>query len=265
MKLHRGLELSGTPAEDFSRVADIYDATRSLPEIEMSAVLEALAQVIPRHRRVVDVGVGTGRFAKPLQERGFEVVGLDSSRGMMAKAREKGLQNLVYSDVERIPFRDGAFEAALLVHILHLVGRWLDVVGEAARVSAGTVVAVIEDGDAKTVGQRYRELRRSMGYPIARLEEGEKGLRSAIAPDRVITAVKVEDAVDAGSEIDRLERREQSATWDVPEDVHARIIGRLREENRGDPPRSTRWVEVDVWDAERLRWELPRLQPEGLK
>src|SRR5580698_6860823 len=88
------------PVNDFGRVADIYDATRSLPEPEMALLLEAMRRQI-RRGPVIDVGVGTGRFALPLQGMGLEVVGIDISRGMMAKAREKGAENLLYADVQQ--------------------------------------------------------------------------------------------------------------------------------------------------------------------
>ena len=112
------------PPQDFGRVADIYDATRSLPETQMKALTEAIRDQVGAGNTLIDIGVGTGRFAKPLQESGLEVVGVDISRGMMAKAKEKGVRGLFLADVHRLPFKDKKFDASLMVHLLHLVADW---------------------------------------------------------------------------------------------------------------------------------------------
>lgn len=246
--------------QDFGRVADIYDSTRSLPEGEMRLLLDALAGVIiPGRGPVADVGVGTGRFARPLQERGYEVVGLDVSKGMMAKAKEKGVSQLVFADVQRIPFRDEVFEASLLVHILHLVSDWAEVVKEAARVSRGTVLSVIEvsEGSGRDMMRDdYREMRFKEGYPLRRLERGEGGLGEKVPPDRLIPVVEAEREAKADDEIRHLEARGQSLTWDVPEEAHKRIIAALAKKYGGTTLRSKSRIEVAVWSAGRLRQEM---------
>ncbi len=251
--------------QDFGRVADIYDATRSLPEEEMRLVLEAISGVIPSRARVVDVGVGTGRFAKPMQSRGFEVVGLDVSREMTAKAREKGFTGLVFADIRKVPFRDDSFEAALLVHVLHLVSDWAAVVREAARVSRGNVVSVIETG--KKGGRRqlrdeYSRMRAREGFPLDHLRKGEEELLRAVPPDRTIAVVEAERVGSADDEILHLARRGQSITWGVPEDVHEKIIAYLTQKYGGTTLLSRMRIGVAVWSSVRLRRELP---PEAQK
>jgi ubiquinone/menaquinone biosynthesis C-methylase UbiE len=244
------------PSHDFGRVADIYDATRSLPEGDMRLVLEALSTAIPSKSPLVDVGVGTGRFARPLQERGYDVVGLDVSKGMMAKAKEKGVINLVFADVHEIPFRDEVFEAALLVHILHLVSDWVNVVKESARVSRGVVISVIEvsDGSGRDVMRdAYRDMRLKMGYPLDRFESGEGGLRDRVSPDSVVPVVESERESPADNEIGHLEARGQSLTWDVPEEAHKKIIAELTARYGGTTLRSKSKIELAIWSAARLR------------
>ncbi len=241
---------------DFGRVADIYDATRSLPEGEMKLLIGALASAIPGSGPVVDVGVGTGRFAKPLQDRGFEVVGIDISRGMVAKAKGKGVSQLVFADVHRTPFRDGVFEAALLVHVLHLVSDWVAVVRESARISRGSLISVIEVGEGSgrdVMREEYRKTRAEMGYPIGRFVEGELGLRKRMPPDRVIPVFDGEREAEADEEIRHLQERGQSLTWEVPEEAHMRIIGKLRAEFGGTKLRSKSKIELAVWSAPPLR------------
>ncbi len=60
-------------------------------------------------RRVLEVGVGTGANFQ-FYPNGLSVVGMDRSRKMLLKAREKGGYPLVMGEIEHLPFKDGAFE-----------------------------------------------------------------------------------------------------------------------------------------------------------
>jgi SAM-dependent methyltransferase len=67
------------------RIADHYDVLH--PDADPAAIdlLAALAGAGP----VLELGIGTGRLALPLVARGFSVHGVDASRAMVAKLREK--------------------------------------------------------------------------------------------------------------------------------------------------------------------------------
>ena len=68
------------------RIADLYDDLyRQADPTPAVDRLAGLAGTGP----VLELGIGTGRLALPLAERGFEVHGIDSSPGMVAKMREK--------------------------------------------------------------------------------------------------------------------------------------------------------------------------------
>jgi ubiquinone/menaquinone biosynthesis C-methylase UbiE len=246
---------SALPIQDFGRVADIYDATRSLPEDVMRIVIRDLSIEIPSGSPVADVGVGTGRFSKPLSEMGYVMTGVDISRAMLAKAREKGLDRLVTADVHRLPFRDSTFESSMLVHVLHLVSDWATVASEAARVSRGTVITVIESSEGVNLRHEYNEIRAEMGNPLVRFE-GERGLEDEVTPDRVVLAYEGQHEETSDQVIQHLEERGQSQTWDVPEDMHRRIIDELRSKYRGTTFTSKDTLEVVVWKAPRLLLEL---------
>jgi SAM-dependent methyltransferase len=240
------------PVNDFGRVADIYDATRSLPEPEMALLLEAMRREIGEGP-VLDVGVGTGRFALPLQRMGLVVVGIDISREMMAKAMQKGAKNLLYADVHQIPFRDRTFKTALLVHILHLVSDWARVVRESARVARDTVISVVESAEGTNLRDVYLEARNRMGYPLVRFEKGERGLEDRMKPLRVTKVTETEREWAADEEIQHLLERGQSLTWDVPDQVHQKIIDTLRSTYGGQTLRTRGRIELVVWSSEQLQ------------
>ena len=75
-----------------------------------------MQQAMPYVRgRVLDVGVGAGRFALYLQEQGHEVVGIDVSPGALEICRKRGVK-----DVRQLPFHKvdaslGIFDTVLMM------------------------------------------------------------------------------------------------------------------------------------------------------
>jgi SAM-dependent methyltransferase len=68
------------------RIADVYDEWPRLPSTDRAVAF--LADVAGRGP-ILELGIGTGRLALPLVERGFAVSGIDASAGMVAKLRAK--------------------------------------------------------------------------------------------------------------------------------------------------------------------------------
>lgn len=67
------------------QMAAIYDDWYSDLDDDMLEVLESLA----KGGRALELGIGTGRVALPLQQRGIEVHGIDASEAMIAQLRVK--------------------------------------------------------------------------------------------------------------------------------------------------------------------------------
>jgi 16S rRNA A1518/A1519 N6-dimethyltransferase RsmA/KsgA/DIM1 with predicted DNA glycosylase/AP lyase activity len=88
------------PSTYGDRIAEIYDRRRRVSRNTEATVafLAALAKRGP----VLELGIGTGRIALPLAKGGIEVHGIDASRAMVAKLREK-------PGGERIPVALGDF------------------------------------------------------------------------------------------------------------------------------------------------------------
>jgi ubiquinone/menaquinone biosynthesis C-methylase UbiE len=242
-------------AVSFDRVAGIYDATRwsGLPTEIMKKLLDTMTETFASCRTILDVGTGTGRFAEYLTDSGFNVVGIDVSLAMMAKAREKKLRNLVQADAHRLPFRDEAFDGALMIHVLHLVRDWVHVVREVGRVTRKVIVAEVEGGEGFSPRSRYLELRREMGHPLGRFNDGEAGLRQLVRPGVVKLVGDYWTDVDVHEEIESFDRRKSSVSWDVPGEVNDTIIQRLHLENPEKTIRRREIVEVVGWDPGSLR------------
>ncbi len=117
--------MTSTPI-NFDRAVAFYDATRGFPpeiEQQVGAFIARHAALHP-HAQVLEIGIGTGRVALPLAPQVGAVYGIDVSAEMMQRLREKQHTERVYvalSDAAALPFPAEAFDAALVVHVFHLI------------------------------------------------------------------------------------------------------------------------------------------------
>ena len=74
------------PSTYGDHIAEVYDGW--YPSLEKAAVVDFIAALASKGP-VLELGIGTGRIALPLQERGVEVHGIDGSENMVAKLRDK--------------------------------------------------------------------------------------------------------------------------------------------------------------------------------
>ncbi len=123
----------------FDRAADFYDQTRGFPPGQAPNVAALLVRAggLTPASRVLEIGIGTGRIALPLAPHVRAVYGVDLSCLMMDRLRAKRTTepvHLAQADATRLPFPDRAFDAAVAVHVFHLIPNWQDVVCELTRV-----------------------------------------------------------------------------------------------------------------------------------
>lgn len=127
-----------TQSVSFDRAADYYDATRGFPPGVEHEVAQAFvrAGTLARDARLLEIGVGTGRIALPLSLHVGEYVGVDISTAMMDKLRARMDGHpirLMQADAAHLPLASGAFDAAVAVHVFHLVGEAAAALREVAR------------------------------------------------------------------------------------------------------------------------------------
>ncbi len=156
----------------FDRVAHRYDSTRGYPEVVAQQLGEKIDRIAQGNAqtRFFEAGVGTGRFALPLAERGRQYTGIDISLKMLGLLESKldatswqkeefswgslpdedagsspevrrfvhpekqATMRLVISDITALPFHDNSFDAVLAVHVFHLVPNWQKGLEEILRV-----------------------------------------------------------------------------------------------------------------------------------
>lgn len=97
-----------TTEESVTKYADIVE--RGLFDHEASAI----SHFGPPPARILDLGCGAGRTTRPLAAAGFDVVGLDLSRGMVGAASELIPEaEYVHASATDLPFDPGSFDHAL--------------------------------------------------------------------------------------------------------------------------------------------------------
>jgi ubiquinone/menaquinone biosynthesis C-methylase UbiE len=127
-----------------------YDAWFETHQALYQTELAALQSVIS-HGVGLEIGVGTGRFAAPLDVR----FGLDPAISMLRLAKRRGL--LVVQGVgESLPFKDESFDFVQIVFVIEFVDDLVSFLGEAARTikPKGALILGFIDRDSSW-GQYY--------------------------------------------------------------------------------------------------------------
>jgi ubiquinone/menaquinone biosynthesis C-methylase UbiE len=249
-------------AVEFDHIASNYDATRRPPSEEE---LATLSELLGSSRSVLDAGVGTGRFAAPLRDRKFDLLGVDLSVGMMRRARAKGIERLVRADLLHLPIRDGGVDAALLAHVLQLLPDPRPALRELGRVARGTVIVLLPEWSERSptgpwagLRERYRELAQELGYPLA-----PRARRYWHSLDEISAIARPALVRVARGPAGALTLEEWFARWgtrmadqgQLPSEIHTRIVQRIQAEHPIDSSRLGR-SKVErfiVWDSATLR------------
>jgi len=236
----------------FDRVATIYDETRSLAPRAMARVLAVLVDELHR-KRVLEIGVGTGRYAVPLQKSGIRVVGVDISRLMVEFGLAKGLRDVVLAEGAHLPFDSHSLDVATTNHVLHLIANWRDVFVEIARVTRETYFTVIERSQrVDSIQREYEALVGEAGYEYRHPGIHERDLPNLVKPDIVIPVGPFHETMPADTILAEFAGRAYSNQWDVPEAIHREAIARLRQQWGGKEYERSYSLEVTFWRIERI-------------
>lgn len=248
----------------FDKTADSYDQTREpLPQEALDKAAKILSD--DGCRRILEVGIGTGRIAKPLLQRNFDLVGVDFSRGMLAKAREKGINDLVMGEANCLPFDDKVFDAAVMAHVLHLLHSPAETFGKLTRVARNEIVIFIRKHDPEApsstgdellrIRRAFSEIAEEMGYPLASHRgdwrerfKNEKEFLSTFPPDELVTIQDGLVVTTLGERVSHFEKAAYGVPAGMPDELFARAMEKVR--SSIDPDKEIRYRRVEqiaVW------------------
>lgn len=202
---------------DYAKLAADYDAVRGSEAVDREYWFAGLAALgrIASGDRILDLGAGTGRFARLAAEIGY-VVAADASLEMLARARDKGGFPRVRADAHTLPFRRDAFDVTLLVMVLHQLADFPRALSEVARVSRRVAIAT-SDMSTRSLGildeafPSLLAIDRVRFPPIPRIAQA---LRDAGFPHVTVESRPYRRVVSAEQELDRV-RRKYISTFDL--------------------------------------------------
>ncbi|MCW3982132.1 MAG: class I SAM-dependent methyltransferase [Candidatus Bathyarchaeota archaeon] len=199
-------------------------------------------------QKVLDAGVGARRLAKPLQETGVKVIGVDIARLMLEKASQKAVGHLVRGDACFLPFKDGVFDASVCVHLLHLIPEWKQTLSEICRVTEKIMLSIAYT-TKNPVRQSYSQLLKGCGREQQRLGRGELELKDLVKPWKSVFAASYENNAD--ELLEHLSMKAYSSQWDVPDEMNEKVVAKLRARFGGKafPAR----IQVVIWNIEDLK------------
>jgi len=175
----------------FGAMAELYDATRTFDRRCFAAALDFLVERFPPSRfgHAFEPGIGTGRIAIPLAERGYRVTGVDISDGMLATLDRRlsgsALASAIayqHADVRRLPFADATFDLVVVVHLFYFVEEWKRAADEVLRVVRrdGPVILMHTGTGAEIpfLNEQYKELCAQRGCTVE--STGVKSTREVV-------------------------------------------------------------------------------------
>jgi len=130
----------------YDEVAEVYDRHYATDRgrIYYDHVCDLVLDDLPRGGLLLDLGCGTGLFMVRYCASGGDAVGLDISRGMIARARQRCPACTVsVGTAEQLPFRDATFDAVASILAFSYLQRPEAMLAESFRVlKPGGTIAV---------------------------------------------------------------------------------------------------------------------------
>ncbi|WP_258084294.1 class I SAM-dependent methyltransferase [Thermococcus thermotolerans] len=160
-------------AEYFDRIAGRYDdwyRTKTGTYVDRIEKWLVFSMLQSKSGKALDLGCGTGNYTLELKKRGFDVIGLDASEGMLEVARSKGL-NCIKGDAYSLPFPDESFDLVLSVTMFEFIYEPERVVAEISRVlkpGGEVLIATMNGRSAWFVFKRLKSVFVETAYRYAR-------------------------------------------------------------------------------------------------
>ncbi len=202
---------------DYAKLAPDYDAVRGSGALDRDYWFAGLRDVgrLRAGDRILDLGAGTGRFSQFAAEMGT-VVAADVSLDMLGRSRDKGSFDRVRADAHSLPFRRDAFDATLMVMVLHQLADLPRALREVSRVSRRVAIAT-SDMSTRTLGildEAFPSLLAIDRARFPRIEEIARVLLAAGFSDVKVEGRLYRRRLTVAEELDRV-RRKYISTLDI--------------------------------------------------
>lgn len=235
----------------FDSIVDLYDETRVFDSDCFAGALDWLVDRFPPQRfsNVLYPGIGTGRVAIPLAEKGYRITGVDISERMLSLLERKLGQtkqplpiSLQKADITELPFGTATFDMVMAVHLFYFISNWQKAIGEMMRVlRSDSPLVLMHTGTGAEVpllNERYRELCSGQGYVIK--DVGVRSNREVVEylekcgyhAEWIRDRWQWTSYLRLDKALDYIRHRAYSFTITVPDDVHTKVIDRLESELR---------------------------------
>jgi ubiquinone/menaquinone biosynthesis C-methylase UbiE len=229
----------------FDRAADIYDSTRGHPPEISKKIAASLAVHLFHNNRVLEVGIGTGRIARPLLKHGFAITGVDISRKMMERLGKQldpvyPSADLAEANAVWLPFSNRVFDAAIFVHVIHLVSEWKQLLFEVHRVITKPGKIIIgydwypEDTPSGMLRTKWDEIVSGVSNHARhdfkkRFQDVKQTITGMGASFQEWTAVEWSIKSNLRNDIEKIEARTWSSTWQVDDDQFQDALHQIKE------------------------------------
>ena len=150
--------------EPFEKYSEKYEDWFKRNEFVYKSEIQAIKELLPKTKKGIEIGVGSGRFAVPL---GIKT-GVDPSPRMREIAQQKGIK-VIDATAEELPFKNSQFELALMVTTICFVDNLNLAFREAYRIlkPGGYLIIGFVDKDS-SLGKLYEQHKKnSVFYKIA--------------------------------------------------------------------------------------------------
>ena len=184
---------------------------------------DVLAAELAGREPCLEIGVGTGRIAIPLHERGLAIVGTDIAPAMLgrlvANAGGRIPFPVLLADATRLPLVASSFGAVIASHVLHLISDWKTAVDQALRVLRPGGVLLVDFGGGtpapwsepcKELLQRHDLFRIRPGVSAPDDVSDHLGTPGSARP---LPAVRMTVRRSLAQDLDEWERQIHSWTW----------------------------------------------------
>ena len=234
---------------NFDPLVEYYDETRTVDAGCLESAIQWLVQRFPpaQYPQLLEPGVGTGRIAIPLAQRGYAVHGIDVSVAMLGiLAGRLAAQDIPLSipcltaDVQRLPFASERFDIVVAVHLFYFIRGWKQAVDDLLHMlRTGRPLVLMHTGmgmEIPFVNARYKALCAEQGHRITSLgvsstqEVVEYLVELGCAVEFVRNRWRWTSRIPLGKAIAYVRARAYSFTTDAPAPVHAQAIERLEVE-----------------------------------